>query len=161
QHLLREEFIAQALGESFRYASELGVTFERVRAGIHPVNGLAIGLHEACKNILAFLQRVRIGNQHADGVAPDGANVACSRHNTDFPLPEGLPPNGGLCPANVAAPRHPLVERRRGSPYCGRSCLKPELFDEVEHIVPAEWIARPISDGLAIDVLDRLDWRVR
>src|SRR6516164_10943018 len=53
QHVLREEFIAQALGESFRYARELGVTFERVRAGIHPVNGLAIGLHEAGKNILA------------------------------------------------------------------------------------------------------------
>src|SRR5262249_56198158 len=54
QHVLGEEFIAQALGESFRYASELGVTFEHVRGGIHPVNGLAIGLQEACKRILAF-----------------------------------------------------------------------------------------------------------
>src|SRR5215469_12491193 len=117
QHLLLEEFIAQALSESFRYARELGVTFERVRAGIHPVNGLAIGLHEACKNILAFLQRVHIGNQHADGVASDGANVACSRHNTDLPLLDGLHPKWGLCPANVdAAP--PIAVGRALSPNC-------------------------------------------
>src|SRR5262249_48207381 len=83
------------------------------------------------------------------------------RHNTNFPLLDGLHPKWGLRPTNVDVTRHHLVKRRRGSPYCRWSRLKPELFDEVEHIVPAGWIARPISDGLAIDVLDRLDWRIR
>src|SRR5262249_3899542 len=71
QHVLGEELIAQALSESFRYASELGVTFECSRVGIHPVNGLAIGLHETRNNILAFLQRVDIGVTDSDRVASD------------------------------------------------------------------------------------------
>src|SRR5262249_42563037 len=154
QHVLGVEFIAQAPGESFRYASELGVAFERRGIGIHPVNGLAIGLHKACKNILAFLQSVHIGDHDADGVASDGGNVACSRHDADFSLLDGLEPEWGLCPANVDVTRHHLVERRCRSPYRRWSRLKAELFDEVEHVVPTGRVTGPIGDGLAVDVLD-------
>src|SRR6516225_5835246 len=123
QHVLREEFIAQPLSESFRYASELGVTFERVRAGIHPVDGLAIGLHEACKNILASTLVITTRT-----VSRRMARTSLARATTRiFPCSMASTPNGASAqptstrPAitwlNVAA-APPIAVGRALSPNC-------------------------------------------
>src|SRR5258708_8491918 len=115
EHLLREE-LAQALGDTFRYAGELRVALERGGIGIHPVDSLPIGLHEPTKHSLSLLQRIRVSNEHADRVAPDRGNVGCSRHNTDFAFLDGIDPEWRLRPADIDATRHDLIEARGRSP---------------------------------------------
>src|SRR5262249_38933276 len=101
EQLLREELIAQALGNALRYAGELSVTLESSRVGIHPIDGLAIGLHEASKDILALLQRILIGNEHADRITADRGNVACSRDHPDLAFLDGIDPEWRLRPADI------------------------------------------------------------
>src|SRR5262249_57437092 len=96
-----KDLVARALGDTFRYAGELGVTLERGGIGIHPVDALAIGPHEASEHILTLLQHIRVGNEHTDRVAPDRGNVGCSRHNTDFAFLHGVDPQWRLTPPHI------------------------------------------------------------
>ena len=65
---------------------------------------VSVGLHEAGKDILALLQRIRIGDEHPDRIATDGGNVRCSRHDPDLALLDGIDAEWRLCPPNVHVP---------------------------------------------------------
>src|SRR5690242_12074467 len=55
---LRKEAVARALGGRFGNADEIGVDLERARIGIHPVDRLAVRLHEAVDQRLLGLKRL-------------------------------------------------------------------------------------------------------
>src|SRR5262249_9868486 len=159
EHILREELVAQALRDTFRYAGKFGETLERGGIGIHPVDALAISLHEASEDVLTLLQCIRVGNEHADRVAPDPRNGGGSRHNTGFALFHGVDPEWRLSPADIDATGDDLIEGRDSASNCRRPRLEAVLLDQVEHVVLAGGVVGPISDGLAVDILDRFDRR--
>src|SRR5436309_7859224 len=83
---LRKETVARALGGRFRDADEIGVDLERARIGIHPVDRLAVRLHEAVDQCLLRLKRLCVGDQKAHRLALEDRRVVAARDHADLSL---------------------------------------------------------------------------
>ena len=85
--------------------SHSAVDLERRGIGVHPVDGFAIGFHEAVDHGLAVLQGLHVGDQQAHRLALERRGVVAGRDDAD--LPSGRADRG-----RTAAP----TSRRRSAP---------------------------------------------
>ncbi len=159
-HALGKEFVAHALRGRLRHLVEFRVVFHDLRVvGVHVVDALTIGRHEAVDRILAFLERLRVGDDDADGLAAHQGRVGGLGDHADLAGVDFLQPERRRGPADIDLVGHHLRQRRRRIAGRHRLCRQLELVDEGAHDALRRRALGREGDGVAVGVGERFDRR--
>src|SRR5262245_15944193 len=88
----------------------LGIDFDGVRTGKHPIQGLAVSAHETQQRVLAVLEDVGIDHIDADGLAAQRGHVVAVGDDANLALRQFLQSERRRAPSDVDLPGHHLSE---------------------------------------------------
>src|SRR5262245_5797056 len=111
QGLFRKEIIARLLRQRARHFGDLGVIIDGVGIGIGPVDRAAQSFDEAHEGIAPLLERIGVGDVHANGLLRERLHIAAARDDDEPAVRQLLQHEGRHRPPDVDLPGHHLRER--------------------------------------------------
>ena len=161
QRLLRKELVARLLRERARNLGDFGVVVDRMRVGIRPVDGAFEDFDKTHQRVALLLERIDVGDVHANGLLREGGDVAAARDDDEPPVRELLQHERRHRPADVDLSGHHLRERAGRAAGGHKLGRRLGLVDELQQNQIGGRTRRGESDRLAVGIGEPLDAALR